>query len=424
MTELSGSLLARDLAVCWHPYTQHLGQQPLIPVASAKGAYLIDADGRHLLDAISSWWVTVHGHGHPAIAEAVAEHVTNLDHVIYAGCTHEPAVGLAEDLLRRLPGDLSRIFYSDDGSTAVEVALKMAVQYWQNRGTPRHVVVALEHAYHGDTIGAMSVSARGLFTTPFHDLLFQVERLPPPESPECLPALERLLEQRGNQVAVVIVEPLVQAAAGMRLWGEEALQAIARMVQSHDILLIADEVMTGFGRTGPLFACERAHVAPDIICLSKGLTGGVLPLGVTAAREPLFEAFLSGDRRHTFFHGHSYTANPIACAAARASLRLFDDASDAQRTMIGSVHQTNMAEIATAHSVLNPRVLGTIAAFDLAEPGGYLSPVGQRLAAFARERGVFIRPLGSTVYLLPPYCITADELASIYHMLHQFLESQ
>lgn len=418
-------LAARDARVCWHPWTQHFGQSPPLPVVRGEGAWLVGSDGRRYLDAISSWWVTAHGHAHPAIATAIGAQAAVLDQVIFAGCTHEPAVGLAEELLARLPSGLSRIFYSDDGSTAVEVALKMALQYHRNRGSPRSVVLALEDAYHGDTFGAMSVSARGVFTAPFQDHLFQVERLPAPGDPDLLTALDAILDRRGSDVAAIIVEPMVQGAAGMRMWDAATLRSIAERVRPHGVLLIADEVMTGFGRTGPLFACEHAGVSPDLICLSKGLTGGSLPLGVTAATEEIFEAFLGADRRLALFHGHSYTANPIACAAARASLALFNEHSAKQRRALETVHRSEMDRLARHDRVLSPRVLGTIAAFDLADPEtGYLSAAARGLTTFGLDRGVLLRPLGSVVYLMPPYCTRPEELRQVYAVIDEFLETR
>lgn len=415
-------LLARDRAHCWHPYTQHQGMAPPLPIVAASGVWLTEASGRRILDAISSWWVTLHGHAEPAIAEAIARQARTLDQVIFAGCTHAPAVDLAAALVERLPPGLTRIFFSDDGSTAVEAALKMVLHAWVNRGTPRRTLLALDGAYHGDTFGAMSVSGRGLFTEPFDEHLFQVVRLPAPAADDLLPALHRVLDDRGDDVAGLIVEPMLQGAGGMRVWPSGVLAAVARAVQERGIPLIADEVLTGFGRTGPLFAVEHEGVRPDLVCLSKGLTGGFLPLGVTAAREEWFEAFLDPDRRRAFFHGHSYTANPIACAAAGASLALLDAACDARRQAIAELHRARLPAIASHPLVLEPRVLGTIAAFDLAAPGGYLSPIGQDLARFAIQEGILLRPLGATVYILPPYCITADELGSVYDLLQRFLE--
>jgi adenosylmethionine-8-amino-7-oxononanoate aminotransferase len=399
----------RDRQHVWHPYTQHATAPTPIPIRRAEGAVLIDMDGREIIDAISSWWVTLHGHAQPEIAAAIGRQAKALEQVIFAGFTHEPAADLAAALAQRLPTGLTRVFFSDNGSTAVEVAIKIALQYWQNRGLPRTQIAALHHAYHGDTFGAMSASARGLFTEPYGSHLFDVVRFP-----------ESAIT---DQLAAVIVEPLLQGAGGMRMWSEATLREIRDLTAARGVLLIADEVLTGFGRTGPLFACERAGVVPDIICLSKGLTGGFLPLGATAAREEVFEAFLSTDRRHTLFHGHSFTANPIACAAGLASLALLNDASAARRTAIERSHRAHLDTLASHPCVTAPRVLGTVAAFNLGGDG-YLNPVGSDLSRFALERGVLLRPLGDVVYVLPPYCTTDAQLDQIYGVITEFLESR
>jgi adenosylmethionine-8-amino-7-oxononanoate aminotransferase len=399
----------RDRQHVWHPYTQHATAPTPIPIRRAEGAVLIDMDGREIIDAISSWWVTLHGHAQPEIAEAIGRQAKALEQVIFAGFTHEPAADLAAALAQRLPTGLTRVFFSDNGSTAVEVAIKIALQYWQNRGQPRTQIAALDHAYHGDTFGAMSASARGLFTEPYGSHLFDVVRFP-----------ESAIT---DQLAAVIVEPLLQGAGGMRVWSEATLREIRDLTAARGVLLVADEVLTGFGRTGPLFACERAGVVPDIICLSKGLTGGFLPLGATAAREEVFEAFLSNDRRHTLFHGHSFTANPIACAAGLASLALLNDASAARRTAIERSHRAHLDTLASHPCVTSPRVLGTVAAFNLGGDG-YLNPVGSDLSRFALERGVLLRPLGDVVYVLPPYCTTDAQLDQIYGVITEFLESR
>ena len=384
-------------------------------------------------NAISSWWVTLHGHANPVIADAIARQAQTLEQVIFAGFTHEPAAALAEELVAKLPPGLTRVFYSDNGSTAVEVALKIALQYWQNRGQRRPLIAALEHAYHGDTFGAMSASATSMFTAPFADHLFDIVRLPAPmpgpDNSTMLGALDRLLDQRSTELAAVIVEPRLQGAAGMRTWDAETLRAIRARTTAHDVLLIADEVLTGFGRTGPLFVCGGAGIVPDIMCLSKGLTGGFLPLGATVVREPLFDAFRSADRRMTFFHGHSYTANPLACAAARASLGLLDKACATRRAELETDQRRHLAGLAAHPWVRDPRVLGTIAAFDLAPPDGagdgdrgYLAPIGRELAAFALARGVLLRPLGDVVYTMPPYSITPEQLALVYEVVGLFLD--
>lgn len=413
---------ALDAAHLWHPYTQHGEAPPPVPVARAEGAYLYDTAGRPILDAVSSWWVTLHGHARPEIAAAVAEQARTLEQVIFAGFTHEPAARLAAELVEVLPPGLTRVFLTDNGSTAVEVALKMALQLFRNRGEPRPLVAALENAYHGDTFGAMSASARGVFTEPFTEKLFEVERLPDPSEEDTLAALDRLLDARGHELAALIVEPLLLGAGGMRVWDAATLRALRERTREAGVLLIADEVLTGFGRTGPLFACEAAGITPDVICLSKGITGGFLPLGATVATEEVFEAFRSPDRRRTLFHGHSYTANPLACAAARASLRLLDAECAARRAAIEAAHREGVARLAGHPLVRRPRVLGTVAAFDLEAEEGYLSPIGRELGRFALENGVLLRPLGNVAYLLPPYCTTPEEIAGAYRVVERILE--
>ncbi|HMA25507.1 MAG: adenosylmethionine--8-amino-7-oxononanoate transaminase, partial [Gemmatimonas sp.] len=354
---LEFDVAAADRRHVWHPYTQHGLVEPPIAIARAEGAYLFDESGRAILDAISSWWVTLHGHAQPEIAAAIAEQARTLDQVMFAGFTHEPAVRLAEGLTTRAPAGLTRVFYSDDGSTAVEVALKIALQHWQHRGEPRRLIVALENAYHGDTFGAMSVSARGLFTEPFAEHLFEVARLPDPMEHDVAGALEDLIRSRGRDIAAVIVEPMLLGAGGMRVWSADALRALREITTRHDIVLIADEVLTGFGRTGPLFACEHAGISPDLMCLSKGISGGFIPFAATLATETLFEDFRSPDRKRTFFHGHSYTANPIACAAALASLALLDEHSADRRRGIQRAHEAAVARLSSLRGVENVRVL-------------------------------------------------------------------
>ncbi|HEY4128969.1 MAG TPA: adenosylmethionine--8-amino-7-oxononanoate transaminase [Gemmatimonadaceae bacterium] len=417
---------AVDRAHVWHPYTQHGLGESWPQIVRAEGAYLYDDTGRAIFDGISSWWVTLHGHAQPEVAAAIAEQARTLEQVIFAGFTHEPAARLAQDLTARVPRGLNRVFYSDNGSTAVEVAVKIALQYWQNRGEHRRMILALENAYHGDTFGAMSVSARGLFTDPFADQLFQVTRLPDPvdgDGAPLLAALDHVLDTRGDDVAALIVEPMLMGAGGMRMWSAATLKGMRERCAVRGILFIADEVFTGFGRTGPLFACEHAGISPDIMCLSKGITAGFLPFGATLATDELFEAFHSQDRKKTLFHGHSYAANPIACAAAVASLRLLDESSAARRAAIERAHRNAATTLASLPGVTNVRVLGTVIALDLVvSDGGYLSGVGLELRKYALERGVLLRPLGDTVYVLPPYCSTDADLARAYDVIAEFVE--
>jgi adenosylmethionine-8-amino-7-oxononanoate aminotransferase len=418
------SLSQRDSQVIWHPYSQHKTMAPPIPIVSATGALLIDENKQQYIDAISSWWVNVHGHAHPYIAKKIYEQAAKLEHVIFTGFTHEPAVLLAERLLKILPGDLSRVFYSDNGSTAVEVAIKMAIQYWKQypRAGKRRRILALRHAYHGDTFGAMSVSQQGIFTLPFKEYLFEVTFIGSPTKSNA-EEIRAMVEQQGDEIACFIYEPLLQAAGGMRIYEPGPLEELLRFIKSKQIICIADEVMTGFYRTGKFFASQYMETKPDIICLSKGLTGGSMALGVTATAGFLFDAFLSDDRAKTFFHGHSFTANPIACSAALASLDLFDDQKCV--SAIQNIVARNQSFIQSLQSVRmgiaakNLRQLGTIIAFEMnAGTDGYLNNISPEVTARALQRGIYLRPLGNTVYFMPPYCITGEQLDSVYDFLN------
>ena len=399
----SVSLTDRDKAVLWHPYTQALTAPAPIPIERAEGVWLYTEDGRRILDGISSWWVNIHGHSHPKLNAALAKQAGELEHVVFAGCTHRPAVELAERLLEILPAGLARVFYSDNGSTAVEVALKLAIQYWINRGEPqRQTIVTLHNAYHGDTVGAMSASEDSVFTRAFSNLLFPVERV------RDLEEMERCLE--AHSAAAVLIEPMLQGAGGMIVWPVEFVAGVRRLCDRYGTLMIADEVLTGFGRTGKMFACEHAAIAPDIICLSKALTAGYLPLGVTATTTAVYDAFLSDDRSKTFFHGHSYTANPLACAVALASLDLFRE--EATLARVTRLEQQLRAGFEPLRTLGDVRVIGGVAAVELtSNKPGYLDQIGPRLAAAFLARGLLLRPLGNVVYFMPPYCISESETA-------------
>jgi adenosylmethionine-8-amino-7-oxononanoate aminotransferase len=408
----------------WHPYTQHALAPTPRAITRASGAYLHDENDNAIFDAISSWWVTLHGHAHPRIAEAIARQAQTLEQVIFAGFTHEPASRLAADLVRVAPSGMQRVFFTDDGSTAVEVAIKMALQFWQNAGEDRRLIVALDHAYHGDTFGAMSVSDRGTFTSPFRNHLFDVLRLPDPSTGNPAEAFARVLDAHKGGIAAIIAEPMLQGAGGMRMSPASELRSLRSLAASADVLFIADEVLTGFGRTGPLFACEHAGIVPDMMCLSKGLTGGFLPLGATLTTERIFQQFHSVNPAATLFHGHSYTANPLACAAAVASLSLFDESSAHRRASIERCHRAAADTFSAHRRVRNARVLGTAFAFEVDDGSDYLNPLSRALHAFALDRGVLIRPLGNTVYLLPPYCSTDADLERAYAVIGEFLESR
>jgi adenosylmethionine-8-amino-7-oxononanoate aminotransferase len=406
----------------WHPFTQHGLGEPIPLVERAAGALLHTQDGRAVIDAISSWWVTTHGHCHPRIMAAIAEQAQQLDQLIFAGWTHEPAETLACGLTAIMPASLTRVFFSDSGSTSVEVALKMALGYWAARGEPRHKIAVLEHSYHGDTIGAMSVGARGVFNRAYEPLLFDVARVPFPtggDEQATLDALEALC--REGEAAALIVEPLLLGAGGMLIYQPAVLAEMHAICARHGVLFIADEVMTGWGRTGTLLACEQADVVPDILCLSKGLTGGSLPLAVTMASEPVFEAHWSADRARMFFHSSSYTANPIACAAANANLAIWREEPVFERIADLAKRQgEHLAGLDRTGRIANPRQLGTVAALDWGTgEAGYLDDLAPRLMAFFRERDVLLRPLGPTVYVMPPYCITPEELTRVWAVIEE-----
>jgi adenosylmethionine---8-amino-7-oxononanoate aminotransferase len=402
----SRSLISRDRAHVWHPYTQMQTAPPPLPIVRGEGVYLYTDDGRRILDGISSWWVNIHGHSHPALNAALATQASRLEHVMFAGCTHPPAVDLAARLVSVVPEGLHRVFYSDNGSTAVEVAVKLAAQYWINRGQPqRRAIVTLQHAYHGDTVGAMSVSADSIFTRAFTSLLFPVTRVHGAD-------LEQTLAVLGDTAAAVIIEPMLQGAGGMIMWPAQFVAGVRQLCDRFGVLMIADEVLTGFGRTGRMFACEHANVTPDVICLSKALTAGYLPLGATLTTDAVYEAFLSDDRGRTFFHGHSFTANPLACAVALASLDLFETDHTLDRVKrLEAQLQSGLAPLRQLPIVADVRVLGGVGVVELVNTGGYLDEIGPRLAAMFLARGLLLRPLGNVVYFMPPYVITEEETA-------------
>ncbi|HKB96243.1 MAG TPA: adenosylmethionine--8-amino-7-oxononanoate transaminase [Rhizomicrobium sp.] len=398
----------------WHPFTQHALTPDATLVTGGEGAWLDTKNGR-LLDAISSWWVITHGHRHPRIVEAIKKQADILDQVIFAGFTHQPAEDLARAVIEIAPRGLSHVFYSDSGSTCVEVALKMALGFWRNQDKARSRIIALEHAYHGDTIGTMSAGARGVFNAAYAPLLFDVIRLPFPQAGREQEILA-LLETAASDAAALIVEPLILGAGGMRIYSPEFLHKLASVCRRNGTLLIADEVMTGFGRTGTLFACEQAGISPDILCLAKGLTGGSLPLAATLCSREIFDAHYSTDRSRTFFHSSSFTANPIACAAARANLQIWRDEPVLERiAALADRQEERLARFRGDDRFSNVRRLGTIAAMELNVPDpGYLANVALELARFFQARGILLRPLGNTIYVMPPYCVTAAELDLVY----------
>lgn len=418
------TLQERDQEYIWHPFTPLQGAGNNIAIKSAKGIYLYTEDDKKIIDGISSWWVNLHGHSNPEIAEAIYMQAQELEHVIFAGFTHEPAIRLAESLLKIAPGNLSKVFFSDNGSTAVEVSLKMALQYWYNLGEAKTKIIAIEGAYHGDTFGSMSVGARSMFSKPFDSLLFSVDFIPFPDGNEgeILSKLEKYLSQ--GDVAGFIYEPLVQGASGMRMYSAEFLDKILALVRENGSFLIADEVFTGFGRTGKLFASDYLKEKPDIIALSKGITGGTLPLGVSIASEKIVSAFRSEDKTKTFFHGHSYTANPIACAVANKSLEMLLRAEcQDQIAMISKMQAEFVGRYRSHDAIQSIRSLGTILALDLKvhDGGSYLSQVRDVAYAFFIEKGILLRPLGNTIYFIPPYVIKKEEMDYVHGEMAEFL---
>jgi adenosylmethionine---8-amino-7-oxononanoate aminotransferase len=410
----------------WHPFTQHAVAPPEITIQRAEAAQLFTTDGRAIIDAISSWWVIAHGHGHPRIVQAIKHQAECLEQVIFAGFTHAPAEQLAQRLLKRAPATLRQVFFSDSGSTAVEVAIKMAVGAWHNRGKPRHRIIAMEHAYHGDMFGAMSVGHRGLFNAPYDPMLFEVCFVPFPSAgleQQTLDALESLLANDRETFAAAIFEPLVLGAGGMKMYPPRVLTEIANLCRDYGVWLILDEVMTGFGRTGTFFACEQVGVSPDIMCLSKGLTGGFLPMGVTLASEEIYDAFYSRELSHSFFHSSSFTGNAIACAAAGANLDIWDEEPVRQRIdTIARYHARALSTLANRAEVATVRQTGTIAAVELNVPDpGYLATLGPALNAFYLERDVLLRTLGNVIYVLAPYCIKPAELDRVYGVIDESL---
>ncbi|SEB19955.1 adenosylmethionine--8-amino-7-oxononanoate transaminase [Pedobacter hartonius] len=418
------TLTQRDAESIWHPYTQQLNARPPLPVLSGKGAYLYDEEGCRYIDAVSSWWVTLHGHSHPYIVERVTAQLQQLDQVIFAGFTHEPAIALAENLLAILPEGQKKVFYTDNGSTAVEVALKMCVQYWFNKGKSRKKVLAFNNGYHGDTFGAMSVSGRSAWTAPFDNLLFEVIFIDTPTE-ENLPVLKEIISVHAAELACFVYEPLVQGSAGMLMYEAPALDQLMAHCLEEGVLMIQDEVFTGFGRTGKNFAADHLKTQPDVMCFSKGLTGGTMPLGVTTCTEDIYNAFLSEDKLKTLFHGHSFTANPLACTAALASIELLlqHEAQDNIRRICNR-HAEFSLKICGHQKVAAVRQTGTIIAIEWQTESGtsYFSKLRNLLYDYFMDKGILMRPLGNVIYILPPYCISDEDLKKIYQEIQNALE--
>lgn len=414
---MAHSLVEKDRSCIWHPFTQMQTAKPAIPIIRAKGVYLYAEDGTRYLDGISSWWVNLHGHAHPYIAEKIRSQAILLEHVIFADFTHGPAVGLASKLISILPGEMSKIFFSDNGSTAVEAALKMALQYWHNRKVPKTKIISFKKGYHGDTFGTMSAAGRNEFNKPFWKHLFDVHSIDPPirgQEEKSLSQLQSHLAQ--GDAACFIFEPLVLGSGGMIIYPPHSLDPLLQLCKEHNVLTIADEVMTGFGRTSTLFACEQLTVKPDLICLSKGLTGGFLPLGATACREEIFDAFLDDRLSQAFLHGHSYTGNPLACTAALASLDLLLEKNCfLQRKMIETAHQNFCNQWRGHPKLMRCEAIGTILALEYkTQESSYFHAMRDKLYHFFLSKGILLRPLGNLLYILPPYCIQEEELKFIY----------
>jgi adenosylmethionine-8-amino-7-oxononanoate aminotransferase len=417
-------LSARDRKHIWHPLTQHKTHPELLGIRSAKGIYLYDEEGRSYIDGISSWYTAVYGHCHPYITDRVSRQMKELDQVVFTGFTHEPAVRLSEELVKILPGNQSKLFFSDNGSTAVEVAVKMALQFHFNQGRKKTRLLAFEDGFHGDTFGAMSVSGLSVYNGPFAGLSLEVDRIPVPlsDNPDgILKKLESILDT--GDVAAFVYEPLIQGAAAMKTHDPRGLEKILALLRSRGVLLIADEVMTGFGKTGTLFASDQLPTKPDLICLSKALTAGLMPMGVTSCTQEVFEAFYSVDLGKGFFHGHTYTANPLSCTAALAALELLQTKNIRQGiSRINGWHRDFEARIRHHPSVASTRTLGVIFAMDLATPMERYGKLRDRLYRHFMERGIYLRPLGNTVYVLPPYIIDEEAMGRVYQGIEEAIE--
>lgn len=417
--------IQEDQAYVWHPFTQMQTERPPIPVIRAKDATLFAADGKSYLDCNSSWWVCTHGHGNQHIKQALLKQFDEIDHVIFAGATHPKAVELSREVLKLLPDNLTKVFFSDDGSTAVEVALKMAFQYWHNKQMPKKRVLAIEGAYHGDTFGAMSIGQRGYFNEPFEHLFFDVDFIPFPteeNEEQILQQAEKLFET--GEFTCLIVEPLVQGSAGMRMYRPEFLDRLSNCAKKHGVLVVFDEIMTGWGRTGKLFAMDYCTTKPDMVCLSKGLTAGVLPLGLTVASQAIYDAFLAPEKSKALLHGHSYTGNALACAVACANIELIHRSSFSEAIhRISEQHSQFKNRIVNHEKLISVRQQGTIIALEIRQEVGssYFSSLRDVAYDYFLEKGLLVRPLGNVIFLNPPYCTTNDELMRMYDGFESFL---
>ena len=419
-------MIDNDKKYVWHPFTQMMTEPDVLEIVKAEGTSLIAKDGKSYLDCNSSWWVNVHGHGHPHIAKAISEQFEKVDHIIFAGATHEKGVELSERIINTLPDNhFQKVFFSDNGSTSTEVALKMCFQYWHNQGTPKNRVLAIEGAYHGDTFGAMSVGERDYFNKPFEPFFFDVDYLPFPKKElekSTIEKAEKLFQT--NDFSALIVEPLIQGSSGMRTYSSEWLDQLVKLAKKHNVIVIFDEVMTAWGRTGELFAMNHVNELPDIVCLSKGLTGGVLPLGLTVTTQKIFDAFLSPERVKAFLHGHSFTGIPLACAAACASLDIFEQESTWEKVkLITSKNKEFGSKMENHPSIEDIRIMGTILALELktGEGNTYFSDKRDEAYRFFLSKGLMMRPLGNVIFINPPYSITTEELEYVYEVIEEFI---
>lgn len=416
----------RDIQYNWHPYTQHKTAQPHIAISKGKGALLWDENGKEYIDAIASWWVNPFGHSNKFIADAIYKQLTSLEHVLFGGFTHEPAVLLSEKLMEILPSNQKKIFYSDNGSTAVEVAIKVALQFNYNKGIKKTKIIAFEDAFHGDTFGAMAASGISFFTEAFKGSLLEVIRIPIPtkgNEEKSIQALENLVKT--NEFAAFIFEPLVLGAAGMVMYETNILDKLIAICKQNNVFTIADEVMTGFGKTGKTFACDYLVEQPDMMCLSKALTGGTIPMAITTFKQEIFNGFYDDDTNKALFHGHTFTANPTGCAAALASISLLQ--TDEMQTNIQRVHQSHLAfedKIKNHPKVTTTRVLGVIFALEIKTNSqeSYYGNMRNKLYNFFIENGVIMRPVGNIVYILPPYIISDNQLQKVYQTIKKALE--